>query len=169
MKQSLLLLLLLPFAAFSQRIQSDQTNDFGKSRRIATSRIEFNGFNTSLAGVLTVNECDTILCMNLFFKPGQPITIDGKTKALLNLENGEIIQVSNQGFQNEVLSKETGVVVFAIDRPTKTKLLHYKVESYTIQTKTANIPVYLNDRQQHSFYKTIHLLESQAGSIAAID
>lgn len=169
MKQILLLLLLLPAAAFSQRIQSDQTDEFGQSRRIATSRVEFNGFTNSLAAVLTINECDTLLCMNLFFRTGRPTSINERTKALLKLENGETIQAYNQDGNKKLTATETGFIVFTLDESSKTKLLTYKVVSYTIQTDNAHLQIALDEVQQTAFYKTIHILESQARSLAVLD
>jgi len=169
MKQILLLLLLLPFAAFSQRIQSDQTDELSPSRRIATSRVEFEGVTTSFAAVLTINDCDTLLCMNLFFRAGKPTSTDEKTKALLKLENGEIIQAYNHGTHKDLSASETGFIIFALAQKDKIKLLMNKVISYSIKTSHANVEVELNDRQQNTFYKTIHLLESQANSLAVLE
>jgi environmental stress-induced protein Ves len=94
--------------------------------------------------------------------------IDAQTEALLHLENGEAIPLSNQGNQ-ELLAKETGIVVFRLDRTIKTKLLLYKVVSYTIQTRNITVSVHLNEQQQKSFYKAIDLLKGQAKSVAILD
>lgn len=169
MKQVLLLLLLLPLAAFSQRIQSDQLDEFGKSRRIATARLEFGTFTTSLAGTVTIKSCDTLLSMSLFFRAGKATYTDEKTKALLHLQNGETIQFFNTGKYKELTATEPGFVVFDLNEPEKIKLRNHKVIAYTIHTAKAAINVELNDVQQNAFYKTIDLLESQARSMAIAD
>lgn len=162
MKQFVLILLLLPFAAFSQHIQSDQTDEFGKLRRIATSRVEFGTFTTSLAGTITINECDTTLCMNLFFRAGKATFTDKKSKALLFLENGEWIEVFNQDNYKELTATEPGFIVFSLKSSDKIKLRELKVLAYRIYTANAIVNVELNDHQQGAFYKTINVLESQA-------
>jgi hypothetical protein len=169
MKQILLLLLLLPAAAFSQSIQSDQTEDFGNYRRIATSRVEFNGFSASLGGTLTIKKKDTVLYMNLFFRAGKPTFTDERTKAVLKLEDGETILVTNQGSYKELTATEPGFIVFALTAADKARLQQNKVVGYTIQTGNAKVLVTLNDRQKTAFYKTIDLLESRARSMASLD
>lgn len=169
MKQILLFLFLLPLAAFSQRIQSDQSDEFGRSRRIATSRVEFNGVSHSLGANLTINEKDTLLNMNLFFRAGKPTFTDESTVALLKLENGETLQVCNQGGYKALTATEPGFLVFSLHVKEKAKLETFKVIGYSIHTARATVEVVLNDSQQKAFYKTIHLLESQARSMVAMD
>lgn len=169
MKQTLLFLLLLPAAVFSQSIQSDQTDDFGNARRIATSRVEFKGFSNSLGGTLTIRERDTLLYMNLIFRAGKPTFTDEHTKAVLHLENGETVQVSNEGSYKELTATEPGFIVFALNELEKGRLQHNKVVGYTIQTGRAVVDMRLNEQQQHAFYKTIQLLEARAKSMASYE
>jgi hypothetical protein len=169
MKQIILFLSLLPMAAFSQRIQSDQSDEFGQSRRIATSRVEFKGVSHSLGGNVTIKERDTLLNMNLFFRAGKPTFTDERTTASFQLENGETLQVCNQGKYKELTATEPGFLVFSLTEKEKEKLQVYKVIGYTIKTGLATVEVSLNEQQQKAFYKTIHLLESQARSMAALD
>jgi hypothetical protein len=169
MKQWLLLLAMLPFVAFAQRIQSDQLDVFGKSRRIATSRVEFKGVSHSLGGNVIIDESDTLLNMNLFFRAGKATFTDERTVALLQLENGETLQVHNQGSYKELTATEPGFVVFYLNKEEKAKLETFKVIGYTIKTGRATVNVTLNDHQQKAFYKTIQLLESQARSMVALD
>lgn len=169
MKQILLALLLLPIAALSQRIQSDQLDEFGHSRKIATSRVEFNGVSHSLGGNLIVKERDTVLNMNLFFRAGRPTFTDERTTASLQLENGETLQVCNQGRYKELTATEPGFLVFSLSQKEKAKLLAFKVIGYTIKTGRATVEVKLSEPQQKAFYKTIDLLESQAKSMVALD
>ena len=169
MKQILLLLSLLPLAAFSQRIQSDQLDEFGQSRRIVTSRVEFKGVSHSLGGNVIIKERDTLFNMNLFFRAGKPTFTDERTTALFELETGETLQVYNQGKHKDLTATEPGFLVFAITEKEKEKLQAYKVMGYTIKTGLASVDVRLNEQQQKAFHKTIHLLESQARSMAALD
>ncbi|HYO22403.1 MAG TPA: hypothetical protein VER36_08340 [Flavisolibacter sp.] len=169
MKQILLLLLLLPAAAFSQSIQSDQIDDFSNARRIATSRVEFKGFSNSLGGTLTIRERDTLLYMNLFFRAGKATYTDDQTKAVLKLANGETILVGNQGTYKELTATEPGFIVFGLNETDKAKLQQSKVVGYTIQTGRALVEMKLNEQQQQAFYKTIHLLESRARTIASVN
>lgn len=168
MKQFLLFLLVLPMAAFSQSIQSDQVDDFSNDRRIATSRVEFKGFSNSLGGTLTIKEKDTLLYMNLFFRAGRPTYTDEWTKAQLHLENGETLWVKNEGKYKELTGTEPGFVVFAINERDKEKLQGLKVLGYTIQTGRAIVEMRLNEQQQLAFQKTIHLLESRARTMASV-
>ena len=169
MKQILLLLLLLPAAVFSQSIQSDQVDDFSNARRISTSRVEFKGFSNSLGGTLTIKERDTLLYMNLFFRAGKPTFTDERTTAVLQLENGESIQVKNEGVYKELTATEPGFIVFALNNCEKVKLQRTKVVGYVIETGRATVDIKLNEHQQQAFLKTIHLLESRARSMASYE
>lgn len=169
MKQFLLLSLLMPFAAYAQSIQSDHTDDFGKVRRIATTRVEFNGLTTSLGGTLTIKESDTVLYLNLFFRAKSATTIDEKTRAILHLDNNELVEVNNTGAHKELTANETGFIVFKLNRNEKAKLQANKVVAYTILTDKAKVKVELSDRQQTAFHKTIYLLETQAEELIALD
>lgn len=169
MKQFLLLLLALPALSFAQRIQSDQFDDFGKTRRIATSRVEFDGVAHSLGGTLTIRDRDTVLYMNLFFRAGKPTFTDEKSSALLYLETGETLQVCNQGNYKELTATEPGFFVFALTEKEKAKLRTYKILGYRIKTGRAVVDVSLNETQQKAFYKTLSLLETRAQSMASLD
>lgn len=169
MKQNLLLFLLLPFAAFSQHIQSDQTDDLEHLRRIATSRIEFNGFTTSLSGSLIIKEQDTTLFLNLFFRAGKPTFTDEKTMVILKLENGETIKVYNQGNRKELTATEPGFILFSLTEREKTRLLATKVVGYSIQTGHATVDVNLDEFKQKAFYNTINLLDFRAKFTASLD
>lgn len=169
MKQFLLLLLALPALSFAQRIQSDQFDDFGKTRRIATSRVEFDGVAHSLGGTLTIRDRDTVLYMNLFFRAGKPTFTDEKSSALLYLETGETLQVCNQGNYKELTATEPGFFVFALTEKEKAKLRTYKILGYRIKTGRAVVEVSLNETQQKAFYKTLSLLETRAQSMASLD
>lgn len=169
MKKILPLFLLLPLAAFSQHVQSDQTDDFGNLRRIATSRVEFKGVAQSLSGNITIREKDTLFYMNLIFRAGKATRTDEHTTVFLQLENGEVLQKFNQDKEKELTATEPGFLVFSLDEKDKDKLTSFNVVGYTIKTANATVDVKLNEQQQKAFYRTIRLLESQAASVASID
>jgi hypothetical protein len=164
MKQFLLFLSLLPFAAFSQTIQSDQTNDSGTVRRIATTRVEFDGFTTSLAGTLKITATETVLCLNLFFKPGCPTSTNEESKAILQLDNEEVVCLHNTGTYKELAGNKAGAIHFIVTDAEKAKLQAHKVVKYRIETSKGAVDVQLNKAYQKAFMKTIALLESQANS-----
>lgn len=162
MKRILPLLLLLPLAAFSQLIQSDQTDDFGKARRIATTRVEFNGLAASLGGTLVITDNDTAVHMNLFFRAGKPVALNGTSTALLRLDNGESIQVTHRGTDRQLTATEPGFFYFVLTATDRERLQTAKVVGYTIRLHGATVDVTLHDRQQLAFGKTIDLLQAQA-------
>lgn len=169
MKQLVTFLLLLPLATLAQRIQSDQADDFGVARRIATSRVEFNGMGSSVSATANICEADTLLRMNIIFRAGQPTFTDERTTAVLHLNNGESISVAHIGNRKELTATEPGFLVFALTDAAKAKLTAYTVTGYTIHTGAATVAVNLNNHQGAAFRNTIQLLQDHARSIAALE
>jgi hypothetical protein len=164
MKLFLQLLLILPFAAFSQAIQSDQFNDSGTIRRIATTRVEFNGATTSLGGTLKITPNETILCLNLFFKAGTHTSTTQESKAILQLDNEEVLYLHNTGNYKALSFGEAGAILFNVNDVDKRKLQTHKVVKYSIETNNGIVQVELSKAYQKAFMRTIALLEAQANS-----
>lgn len=164
MKRMLALLSLSPALAFGQQLQSDHTDDFGKVRRLATSRIEFDGFATSLGGTLTVGAHDTALYLHLMFQPRKATTVNTQTTATLLLDNNEQVILKNSGGFRKLQQNESGALLFQLSLAEKAILTDHKVVRYRIVTVGATVDVVLQDNMQTAFAKTIGLLEASAAA-----
>lgn len=106
MNNFLFMLLLSPLAGFSQKIASDKIDDFDKTRTISTTETSIakgkyysNNLSTKGAKFFIQSNSlkDTSVCLYLFFRARDVMSIDENSKIVLKFEDGQLLEGRHGG------------------------------------------------------------------------
>lgn len=149
----LLVLLLIPSIAFSQRIASDTKDEFSGTRMITTKPEVLKGAvlsnHFSVMGAKTINEGDSMI--SLLFKYQAPLTTstDNTTEVLLKFSNGEVLTLNNAAPYDIVTAGTLAWIYCILSDEERETITANEVEKIRVKTSsiTFDIDVPIKKRQ----------------------